>query len=110
MKKSEPNQDDGRLSKVLHEWKVKSVLPPRFQEGVWRQIENATPHHAGSIFTHWIGVLLPRPLLAATYIALLVVIGGTTGWTKARHNNERVMSELGDRYVRVLDPYQAPRE
>jgi hypothetical protein len=31
----------------------------------------------------------------------------TTGWTQARQETARVKGELGDRYIRVLDPYQA---
>jgi hypothetical protein len=58
---------------------------------------------------HWIGGLLPRPALAVAYVATLIAIGGTAGWTQARQETTRVRDELGDRYVRVLNPYQAPR-
>jgi hypothetical protein len=53
---------------------------------------------------------LPRPALAASYVAILLAIGVTAGWTQARHETARVKGELGQRYIRVLDPYQAPRE
>ena len=114
MKKPEPIGPDETLNKVLHEWKADASLPPRFQESVWRKIENATAARAntpsvGSVFAHWIGTLLPRPAMATAYLAVLLVIGATAGWTQAHQTNTRVKDELGQRYVQVLDPYQAPR-
>ena len=45
--------------------------------------------------------------MATAYIAVLLVIGITAGWAQANQTNTRVKGELGDRYVSVLDPYQA---
>lgn len=114
MKNSEPTGNDEKLSKLLHEWKSDVALPPRFQDGVWRQIENATAlcakrPSALDVFAHWIGTLLPRPAMATAYVAVLLTVGATAGWAQAHQTNARVKDELGDRYVRVLDPYQAPR-
>jgi hypothetical protein len=53
--------------------------------------------------------MLPRPALAASYVALLLAVGVSAGWAQARQETARVRDELGQRYVRVLDPYQAPR-
>ncbi len=43
----------------------------------------------------WIGTMLPRPALAVAYVTLLLVIGGTAGWTHAHQTNARVNNELG---------------
>lgn len=115
MKNSEPNKDDERLSKLLHEWKAESSLPPRFHEGVWRQIEASSASSAAtpslrSRFAHWMSTLLPRPAMATAYVAVLIVVGATAGWTQAHQTNARVKGELGERYVRVLDPYLTPRQ
>jgi len=112
MKQSKPN--DEKLSKVLHEWKAESALPPRFQESVWRKIESAqasrtTRPSAWDVLAHWIGTLLPRPAMATAYVVMLLTVGVSAGWAQAHQANARVKGELGDRYVRVLDPYQAPR-
>jgi len=112
MKQSESN--DEKLSKLLRAWKPESSLPPRFQEGVWRKIESTqtsytTSPSAWGVFAHWIATLLPRPALATAYVAVLLTIGATAGWAQAHQTNARVKGELGERYVRVLDPYQAPR-
>lgn len=115
MKHNEPNHDEA-LRKVLQEWRTDASLPPRFQEAVWRRIECAesvpTPV-APSVWdaiAHWISTMLPRPALAASYVAVLLAIGVTAGWAQARQETERVKGELGERYVRILDPYQTPRQ
>jgi len=112
----EPGNHDEPLRKVLKEWRTDAVLPPRFQEAVWRRIEKAdrtpltvTPS-AWAVIVHWIGTVLPRPALAASYVAVLLAIGITAGWAQAHQQTTRVKNELGERYVRVLDPYQTPRQ
>lgn len=111
--KTDPGNHDDDLRKLLKEWRTDTALPPRFQEGVWRRIEQAQPSLSPSIWavvTHWIGAMLPRPALAASYMAVLLVVGVTAGWAQARQDTARVKDELGQRYVRVLDPYLAPRQ
>ena len=113
MKTNEPNQDDKPLSKALKEWRVEAPLPPGFQDAVWRRIERAQATPTLSVWgqiAEWIVNSLPRPALAASYLAVLLTVGGTMGWVQARHANSRLNGELGLRYVRTLDPYQAPRQ
>jgi len=113
MKTNEPNNRDDALRKVLKEWHTDAALPPRFQESVWQGIEqtqvSAAPSMWGAV-AHWISTILPRPTMAAAYIAVLLVVGTTVGWTRAHQTNARVNSELGERYVHELDPYQASRQ
>jgi hypothetical protein len=113
MKTNEPDNRDDALRKVLKEWRTDIALPPRFQESVWQRIErthaSATPSMWDAV-ARWIGTMLPRPALAASYVTLLLVIGGAVGWTQAHQTNARVNNELGERYVHELDPYQAPRQ
>jgi hypothetical protein len=115
MKNIEPGNHDEALRKVLKEWRTDAALPPRFQEAVWRRIECAEvpASVAPSVWdtiAHWIGTMLPRPALAASYVAVLLAVGVTAGWAQARQDTDRVKGELGERYVRVLDPYQTPRQ
>jgi hypothetical protein len=112
MKPKRPSENPEPVRKVLQEWKVTTPLPPRFQEQVWQRIERAQTRAILSVWTviaHWVGTVLPRPALAACYVAVLLTIGGTVGWAQARQETARVKVELGQRYVRVLDPYLAPR-
>jgi len=113
MKINQPGDNDEALRKVLREWRTNASLPPRFQEEVWGRIERAqapTTPSTWAVIIHWIGAVLPRPALAAFYVVVLLAIGVGVGWTQARQETARVKDELGQRYVRVLDPYQAPRQ
>ena len=115
MKPNEPGNQDEALRKVLKEWRTDAALPPRFQEAVWRRVEHAKPAPAPTapsvwtVIAHWMGTAWPRPALAAAYVAVLLAVGVTTGWAQARQETARVKAELGERYVRVLDPYQTQR-
>lgn len=110
---NDPGRPDEALSKVLKEWRVNAPLPPHFEQAVWRRIERmdapATPA-LGELIAHWIGTALARPILAASYLAVLLAIGVTTGWAQGRQHAVRSHDELAHRYVRSLDPYQAPRQ
>ena len=111
--KIEPGNDEEKLSKLLKEWRTDVSLSPRFQEGVWRRLERAesrTNLSGWAAMIRWIGNILPRPALAASYIAVLLAVGLTAGWAEARQTTARVKGELGDRYVQSLDPYQTPRQ
>ena len=100
------------LRRVIREWKVAEPLPPRFQDGVWRRIEQAQTRQAASawaVVANWIATVLPRPALAASYVAVLLTIGLTAGWAQARQEKARVSNEMSLRYVQSVDPYQSAR-
>lgn len=102
------------LSELLKEWRATSPLPPGFQKAVWRRMERADRQRfsidpsAWSSFIQWFGTILPRPAVAAAYVSILLTLGVGGGWTHGRRANDRAKSELGDRYVRTLDPYLTP--
>lgn len=113
MKNTEPEKHDLSLHKVLKEWRIDGPLPSRFQEAVWQRIECREVQGGPSgwgVIVRWIGAVLPRPALAASYLSILLAIGLTAGWAQGRQETARIKSELGERYIRVLDPYQAPRQ
>ena len=108
--KDQSSQDDRVLSRVLQEWKVASPLPPRFQESVWRRIEQKAPAQepAWLEFFSWLRAALSRPALATSYVVLLLVIGSAAGYLRAQAANARADHELSVRYVQMIDPYQLP--
>jgi hypothetical protein len=113
MSTNEPGKQDEALGRLLKEWRADAPLPLHFQEAVWRRIEGAQASGGSSAWTvlaHWIGAVLPRPALAAAYVAILLTIGAGAGWTRARQETARVNGELGERYIRALDPYAIPRQ
>jgi len=113
MESERPPENPEPLRKLMHEWKITESLPPRFQENVWRRIERAHASQSSpswlDALAHWLNTMLPRPALASAYVAVLLALGVTAAWARARQETTRVRDELGQRYVRVLDPYQTPR-
>lgn len=112
MKTHHPGDSDNVFRGLLKEWKVETPLPPRFQEQVWRRVEREEARPAAvsswwATFQRWIANALPRPALAAAYVAVLLAAGAGVGWTQARHESSRVSNQLGLRYVRSVDPHQA---
>ena len=102
------------LSKLLREWRSDSGLPLGFQTSVWRRIDAATKapiedKPVVQVLAAWFNQLVARPQLAAVYIALLVMIGVTAGWTQGQRDAARVQDQLAQRYIQTLDPYQPAR-
>lgn len=114
MKAESFTAEDMQLRALLRECNVTATLPPRFQEAVWRRI--ARQEEQPSVFftaqaklVRWINTMLPRPALAVSYVAVLLVVGASVGWAQARQKKARVNGELSLRYVQSVDPYQANR-
>jgi hypothetical protein len=103
------------LRRVLRQWQVTEPLPPRFQEGVWRKIEQAEASAAPAatttlwtLFRTWLTTMLPRPVVAVAYLSVLLVVGMAAGYRQARQATAHLDNELGSRYVQSVDPYQKP--
>ena len=112
MKSTNPHGDDAPLDALLQEWQPKPSLPPRFQEQVWRRIERAETAPVptvtlAQVFAAWLTTKLPRPALATAFVATLLVIGASVGWSQARQESIRVTTELSARYAQAVDPYQS---
>jgi hypothetical protein len=115
-----PGSEDEALHELLGEWRTDAALPQGFQAGfqaaVWRRIEWAecAPAPAASpvwfAVAHRIGAALARPAFATAYVAVLLAMGVTAGWTQARQEIAQTRDSLQERYVRALDPYRLPRE
>ena len=116
MKNNEPGNHDEALHKVLKEWHADASLPPRFQEAVWRRIEQAERTQTTTarpsvwaVVADWIETVLPRPAIAASCLVALLAIGAATGWAQARQETNRVGDQLSVSYIRSVDPYQPNR-
>ena len=111
MKPNSENQEP--LHKVMREWRVTETLPPRFQEGVWRRIQQAEASVSPaptttlwSMWKAWLATALPRPAVAAAYLSILLVAGMAAGYRQAQQTTAHLDDELGSRYVQSVDPYQ----
>jgi hypothetical protein len=106
------DKDDEALRELLKEWRTDFSLPQRFQDQVWQRIERirvgppATPSIWEPI-VRGIDMAFGRRAIAASYIVFLVMLASVVGWFQANHKVADVQNEMSDRYVQMLDPYQA---
>lgn len=104
MKKENSNPADAKLGALLRASRTSPALPPRFQDNVWRRIEDAeAPVKSGGTST-WLEALVAlmlRPRFAyATVAALMlggIVLGAFNGAHTARQDAEA-------RYVASVAP------
>lgn len=104
MNKLNPENSDAKLSALLRESRVAPALPPRFQEGVWRRIEDAetAARPVGNVV--WLQVLagwVLRPKLAFATAAALVLAGVLLG---ARDGMETARHDAQARYLAAVAP------
>jgi len=102
MKPENPNSNDERLSALLLEARATPSLPPRFQEGVWRRIEESEAPAA----THrgWLEELASwalRPKFALAVAVVLVFAGSLVG---AREGHQEARQTAQTRYVATVAP------
>ena len=107
------NENPEPLRKLMREWRVTEPLPPRFQEGVWRKIQqaesSAMPAPTATLWSMcktWLAVSLPRPAVAVANLSVLLVAGMGAGYWQARQTAAHLDNELGSRYLQSVDPYQ----
>ena len=104
MKKENFNPADEKLGALLRESRTSPALPPRFQENVWRRIEDAgapvTSREAVTWLEAFVALLL-RPRFAYATVAVLmlggILLGTYSGVQTARHDAEA-------RYVASVAP------
>lgn len=85
------NPEDAKLQKLLRENRPPlPPLPPRFQQNVWRRIEDAESPVKPATWLDALIVLILRPrfaFAAAAALALAGIFAGTlTGRQEARHD------------------------
>lgn len=104
MNQENPNPADAKLSTLLHEARVAPALPPRFQENVWRRIENAeapVPSQPGPSWLDALAALVLRPRFALAAAAALVVAGALLG---VRTGNLAANQAAQARYLAAVAP------
>jgi hypothetical protein len=93
--------DDPKLSALLHASRATPSLPPRFQQNVWRRIEDAEAPMKLESWLDALAALILRPRFALAAAAALVLagvfMGATEGAQNARHDAQA-------RYVASVAP------
>jgi hypothetical protein len=95
---------DAKLSTLLRASRVAPALPPRFQEGVWRRIEEAAAPVKVTGGVTWLDALVPlvlRPRFALATATVLIVAGALLG---VRDGNQMAHQDAQARYLAVVAP------
>ena len=104
MKEPKPNPEDMKLSTLLRASRASPSLPPRFQEEVWRRIEEsdalARPA-SGSGWLDSLATLVLRPRFAFTTAVMLIIAGALFG---AQVGSQAARREAQERYITAVAP------
>ena len=95
---------DAKLGALLRESRVSPALPPRFQEGVWRRIEEAAAPVKVTGGITWLDALVTlvlRPRFALATATVLMVAGALLG---VREGNQMAHQDAQARYLAVVAP------
>jgi hypothetical protein len=95
---------DARLGALLRESRVSPALPPRFQESVWRRIEEASAPAkvtGGIAWLDALAALVLRPRLAMATATVLIVAGALLG---VRDGSQMAHQDAQARYLAVVAP------
>jgi len=104
MNKENHNSDDARLGALLRASRPSPSLRPRFQEAVWRRIEEAEAPAKSASDVTWLdalAALVLRPRFAYATLAVLVLAGVLLG----TYNGAQVARQDAQaRYLAVVAP------
>jgi hypothetical protein len=76
--------DDPKLSAWLREARVAPALPPRFQQNVWRRIEDAEAPVKPASWLDALASLILRPRFAVAVASVLLLAGVSAGTLEGR--------------------------
>jgi len=95
---------DAKLGALLRASRVSPELPPRFQEGVWRRIEEADAPVKSTAGIAWLDALVAlvlRPRLALATATVLIIAGALLG---VRDGNQMAHQDAQARYLAMVAP------
>jgi len=104
MNKENINPADAELSTLLRASRVAPTLPPRFQEGVWRRIEEAAApakSNGGIAWLDALAALVLRPRLALATAIVLMVAGALLG---VRDGSQMAHQDAQAHYLAAVAP------
>ena len=84
MKENNIHPNDPQVSALLRESRVSPSLPPRFQQNVWRRIEDAEAPAQPASWLDAPAALILRPRFAVAAAAVLLLAGVSAGTLEGR--------------------------
>ena len=85
MKENNQLPDDPQVSALLRQARVSPGLPPRFQQNVWRRIEDAEAPAKAESWLDALANLILRPRFAIAAAAVMLSAGILAGTLEGRH-------------------------
>jgi hypothetical protein len=98
------NAEDRQLQTLLRHHRPSPVLPPRFQQSVWRRIEDAEASAKAEFWLDALAALILRPRFALATAAALVLAGVFMGAMDGRHEARH---EAQMNYLASVAPHSA---
>ena len=95
------NPDDANLQALLRANRPAPALPPRFQQNVWRRIEETEPPAKSASWLDALAALILRPRLAFASIAVLMLAGILFG---ANAGTQTARQDAQARYMAAVAP------
>ena len=92
---------DTKLRALLQSARVAPPLPPRFQENVWRRIEDAEAPAKSATWLDAVAAVILRPRFAYATMAALILAGVLLG---AREGNQIARQDAQARYLAMVAP------
>jgi hypothetical protein len=99
--KEKINPDDAKLSALLRHSRSSPSLPPRFQESVWRRIEDSEAAIKPDTWPDALAILVLRPRFAAFAVAILVTAGALLG---VREGSLMAQQDARSQYISAVAP------
>ena len=99
--KENMNPNDTKLSVLLRESRLSPSLPPRFQESVWRRIENAEAPVKSESWLDALAALILRPRFAFATVAVLMFAGILLG---THEGSQTARQDAQARYIASVAP------
>ena len=105
MNQENTNPEDVKLATLLRASRSGPTLPPRFQEGVWRRIEESdapAPAPGGLAWLDALAALVLRPRFALATATVLIVAGALLG---VHEGSQMVKQDAQARYLAAVAPH-----
>ena len=97
--------EENTTQRLLKEWHIDASLPPTFNSAVWRRIEASQPVSIPKLLSQWLNQVFARPAVAASFVAISLLIGLGAGQVHASRDLRTTDVELQSRYIQSVDPY-----
>jgi hypothetical protein len=102
MKEKHNPFNDPQVGALLREARVSPALPPRFQQNVWRRIEDAEAPAPSASWLDALAALILRPRFALVAVTVLLLAGISAGTLEGR---QTIRHDAQMNYLAAVAPH-----